>query len=122
MRHRRIDLTLAREKTLEIPAVFKQQSFGLVLRMSLEKDEETLSLLYERIHACRRPCENAITGRRQLRLRKIVPSRVGHAESQRQAVGQFMFGDGCAIENTEPLFAEPLTAHTVHAKYGGMRG
>ncbi|OLC33002.1 MAG: hypothetical protein AUH28_11300 [Acidobacteria bacterium 13_1_40CM_56_16] len=36
--------------------------------------------------------------------------------------GQLMSGDRCAVEDTEPLFAKPLTADAVHAKYGGVRG
>src|SRR5687768_12208820 len=46
-RYRRTDLALAPEETTHVPSELSQQAMGVVLRMALEIDEETLSLLLD---------------------------------------------------------------------------
>ena len=62
LRHRRICLSLPTKVTSDISAIFEQQSIDFILRMTLEKDEQALSLLHERVDApIFGPRENSIT-------------------------------------------------------------
>jgi hypothetical protein len=49
LRHGRVRVSLAPQVTSDISAIFEEQSVRLVLRMTLEKDEQALSLLSESV-------------------------------------------------------------------------
>src|SRR5438445_11235066 len=83
-RHGRVSLSLSPEEALDIAAIFEQQRIGFVFGMPLEKDEQAVSLFYERVDAgILRPSEDTIATRRQGVLRDIVPPGMGHPQSRR---------------------------------------
>src|SRR5207249_8406677 len=66
LRHRRVGLSLAPEEAPDIPAIFEQQCIRFIFRMALEKDEQALCLLHERVDArMLRPREHPIAARGQ---------------------------------------------------------
>src|ERR1700676_1733625 len=88
LRYRRADLVFAAEEAADVPAVFAEQALGLVLRMSLEVDEEALLLLLDEAAdaGVRRLRQDRVAAVREVLLPPLVPTGVRRAEGARQSV------------------------------------
>src|SRR5947199_358777 len=96
---------------------------GFVFGMALEKHEQALALLHERVGARRvRPREHPIAAGGQGLLGDVVPPRMRHPQAGRRAGGQGMIGDAHALEDPEALVVERAPVDAIEVQERGVRG
>src|SRR6185295_19020608 len=91
--------------------------------MTLEEDEQALSLLHEGVDTrIVRSCENVIAARHQSILRYIVPPGMRHLQLRRSLGRQGMVRHSRVLENAEELIVEWTPPDTTDIEQRRVRG
>jgi len=90
--------------------------------MTLEEDEQALSLFHKRVNACiDRFCENAIATRRQSIFRYFVPPGMRHMHTGRHIGHQGVVRHSFAFEDAEAFVGERVPDNAIDVEKSCVR-
>src|ERR1700733_3842691 len=113
-----IGLPRALEKARDVAAILLLQRAGIVFGMSLEKNEQTLSLLDEEIDTgAGRPSKETVTAAVEIACDEIVPARMREPHLCRKVACKRMILQPHFLKQPEALFGEQSTADVIEMQY-----